>query len=110
MIKLNVQLVEADVIREGYSTTEDACIEMAKNFKEKQERVNVRLGKSPLIMGKLVELVYDKEKKLLMGVLELNINFGASGQVLQKLETPTGTRVLSCNIKEINLIPGGMNE
>jgi hypothetical protein len=109
MIRINAILIEADVVSNGYVTSVGACELLVKKFKEKGETITVRLGKTQLVVGKVVDLEYDKERKVVIGVMELNLHFVGGGQVLQKLSTPEGTRVLECSFKEVAMILGGIN-
>jgi len=108
MIKVKVTLIQADILVVGkYSISEEACLGMIKRFKENTEPVLVRLGKTPLVIGKLVGLEYNKEKKELLGVIDLYMDFNAGAQILQQLDTPDGIRILDSKIKEITMTPGG---
>jgi hypothetical protein len=112
MIRVCAVLAEADINAGGYITTEGACLSMVDRFKKDSSTILIKLGPSPSspIIGKLIDMEYNKEKKIVVGTIELNLNFNAGGVVYQKLETPDGTRILDCSVKQIIVVPGGSNE
>ena len=105
MIRIKAKLIEIDTNLNGYSVSKDACIKMIERFKKEGSSIPIRLGASPLTMGRVTELSITENT--LFGYIELNAQFVTDGKVLQKLVTSNGTRVLDCEIKEVKFIPGG---
>lgn len=101
MIEIRTVLMEAETNNNGIIITEMACQEIVKKYKETSQKIIVRLDNVPAALGEVKELIYDEDKKQLIGVLSLRIDFASGGKILKSLETPQGNRVLDCSVNAI---------
>ena len=88
----------------GYATEEGAKA-IVERFNKRKEKMFVKFGTSPLVIGEVVSVEYDVKGKRVFGSLQLNLDITTNGKVLQSLETPAGRRIIDCELKEICLNP-----
>ncbi len=104
MIKVRAILAQADISCGGHILPEETCKELVKKFNESGKKLPIQLDKSPIVIGILKELSYDETTKLVYANIELLVDFAIGGTVLQKLETPEGTRVLDFRLDSIRMM------
>jgi hypothetical protein len=95
MLELKIVIAKVDS-----SLTESACKSIVEHFNENKQ-IPIKLFASTIEMGKVINLVYDEEKKIVVADVRLSIDFKTSGKILQDLETPNGKIILDCKLENV---------
>jgi len=105
MIKLRVPILVAEILdSQKITVSTDACKGIVEKFNKSGKSLPVLLqGQLPI--GKVVNMEYVEtdEKKVIMADIELDIVCSPMGVDLRSLQTPTGIRIIECDLKAVIL-------